>query len=160
MANIKIYGFDEVIQKINNAEKNSSKIIGKSVYEGANIIADTVKQAIKELPVDEHHGTSDNPTKGLKQVQKLGLEHGFGIAPLQDDKGFTNVKLGFDGYNLIKTKTHPNGQPNAMIARATESGTSFSNKIPFMRDSLNKSRNQAKKKMAETFENEINKIVK
>lgn len=160
MANVKIYGFDEVLNKFEDALKSYDETAGKAVYAGANVIADTVKQAIKELPIDEHYGTSDNPVRGLKKLQKVGLQESFGIAPIQDDNGLKNVKLGFDGYNQIKTKAHPNGQPNAMIARATESGTSFSEKLPFMRDSLKKSRNTAKKKMAEIFENEIKEILK
>lgn len=160
MATLKIYGVDQIEKKFEAASAEVEQITGKAIYEGASVIADSVKESIKGLPTDEHFGTADNPVKGVKQLQKEGLEKGFGIAPLQDDKGFQNVKLGFNGYNAIKTKAHPNGQPNAMIARSTESGTSFSVKIPFMRDSLKKSRNPAKKKMAETFEKEIDKILK
>lgn len=112
------------------------------------------------MPTDEHYGTSEKPTKGIKKLQKIGLEHGLGIAPLQNDNGFHNVKIGFDGYNLVKTKSHPNGQPNVMIARAVESGTSFSEKIPFVRNTLKKARNQAKKKMIKTFDEAIGKLLK
>lgn len=157
---VTLYGFDNVLRKFDNAAKASSKIVGEAVYSGSKIIADEVKQAIRDLPVDEHYGTPNNPTRGIKRIQKSGLEEGFGVAALQDDNGFQNVKLGFDGYNRMKTKLHPTGQPNIMIARATESGTSFSEKIPFVRNSLKRSRNQAKKKMAETFETSISKILK
>ena len=29
-----------------------------------------------------------------------------------------NVKLGFDGYNGMKTKKYPKGQPNVLLARS------------------------------------------
>lgn len=160
MAQIKTYGFDEVIRKINNAEKNSSKIVGKAIYEGANIAADALKKSVQDLPLDERHGSPDAPLNGIKKLQRIGLEKGLGIAPMQDDKGFQNVKIGFDGYNLIKTKKYPNGQPNAMIARATESGTSFSQKIPFIRSTLKNIRTSVKKKMSDVFLKESEKILK
>lgn len=160
MAQIKTYGFDEVIRKINNAEKNSLKILGKAIYEGANIAADALKKSVQDLPLDERHGSPDAPLNGIKKLQRIGLEKGLGIAPMQDDKGFQNVKIGFDGYNLIKTKKYPNGQPNAMIARATESGTSFSQKIPFIRSTLKNIRTSVKKKMSDVFLKESEKILK
>lgn len=160
MAQAKVYGFDSVIEKMNNAQKNSSKIVGKAIYEGANITADSLKKAVQNLPIDERHGSSDDLLNGVKKLQKIGLENGLGIAPMQNDKGFQNVKIGFDGYNLIKTKKYPKGQPNAMIARATESGTSFSQKIPFIRNTLKNIRTSVKKKMTDVFLQESEKILK
>lgn len=160
MAQIKIYGFDEVIRKINNAEKNSSKIVGKAIYEGASIAADALKKSIQDLPLDERHGTQDSPLNGIKKLQRIGLENGMGIASMQDDKGFQNVKIGFAGYNLIKTKKYPKGQPNAMIARSVESGTSFSQKIPFVRKTIKQIRSGVQKQMSDTFKEETEKILK
>lgn len=160
MAQIKIYGFDEVIRKINNAEKNSSKIVGKAIYEGASIAADALKKAVRDLPLDERHGTQDSPLNGIKKLQRIGLEKGLGIAPMQEDKWFQNVKIGFDGYNLIKTKKYPNGQPNAMIARSVESGTSFSQKIPFIRKTIKQIRPDVQNRMSDTFKEESEKILK
>ena len=70
---------------------------------------------------------------------------GFGVSPLQDDSGYRNVKLGFDGYNSVKTKKYPQGQPNALIARVTESGSSYREKTPFIRPAVNAARKPAEK---------------
>ena len=62
---------------------------------------------------------------------------------MQNDNGFLNVKIGFDGYNNVRTRTYPKGQPNALIARATESGSSVRKKTPFIRPAVNASKKQA-----------------
>ena len=84
----------------------------------------------------------------------------FGIAKMQDDHGFRNVKIGFDGYNEVKTKSFPNGQPNVMVARIFNSGTSFSSKQPFFDKAVRATRSTAKQKMIEVAEKELEKIAK
>ena len=78
---------------------------------------------------------------------------------MRNDNGFYNVKIGFDGYNSVKTKTWPQGQPNMMVARAVESGTSWMQKQPFMRKAEQSSRSQCEKVMSETVDKEIEKII-
>ena len=96
---------------------------------------------------------------GPNQYQKKGLEDSFGIAPIRNDNGFVNVKLGFDGYNGLKTKRWPNGQPNQMIARSVERGTSWMKANPFMKRALRKARKQAQEAMASRLQSEIQKIM-
>ena len=55
--------------------------------------------------------------------------------PLQDKNGNTNVKVGFAGYDR-------KGTPNALKARAMESGTSTQPKKPFLRPAINKMKRQ------------------
>ena len=78
---------------------------------------------------------------------------------MRNDNGFRNVKIGFDGYNRVKTKTWPQGQPNLMVARAIESGTSWMQKQPFMRRAEASAKGPCEQAMAETVDKEIQKIV-
>lgn len=71
-----------------------------------------------------------------------------------------NVKLGFDGYNTVKTNSYPNGQPNVMIARAIESGSSIRDKHPFVRPAVNAAKKECLKKAEEVVNEEISKIMK
>ena len=86
--------------------------------------------------------------------------NGFGISHIQDDDGFVNVKLGFDGYNGTRTKNYPKGQPNVLIARAVNSGTTFRKKTRFVDKAVSSSRKAAEKAMDETCNREIEKIMK
>ena len=84
---------------------------------------------------------------------------GFGIARMQDENGYFNVKVGFDGYNANKTKKWPNGKPNSMIARSIEGGTSWKPKHPFVAPAVNKTKALAEMAMAAEIDKRIRTIV-
>lgn len=133
----------EYLQKINAV---TDEVIGEAVYEMAKVVADKVRSSIQALPTVSNEANIATYKKGysrLSDKEKQGLLDGFGISPLQEDSGFVNVKLGFDGYNSVKTKKYPQGQPNALIARVTESGSSYREKTPFMRPAVNASKKTA-----------------
>lgn len=149
-------GMDEYLQKLGNLELRAPESIGKAVYKGADIVADAVKANINNMPVEDQF--SEHIT-GIKSIQKIGLIKSFGIAKMRDDNGYYNVKLGFDGYNALKTKKYPQGQPNAMIARTFESGNSFTKKIPFVAPAVRATREAAEAKMAQVIDTEVSKVM-
>lgn len=133
----------EYLQKINAL---TDEVVGEAVYEMAKVVADSVRSGIQAFPTVSNHANIATYKKGysrLSDEEKQGLLDGFGVSPMQDDGGYINVKLGFDGYNSVKTKTYPQGQPNALIARVTESGSSYREKTPFIRPAVNASKKQA-----------------
>lgn len=160
MASITFKGFEKYGTVITQLYKETPKILGRVTYEGAGIIADEIRKGITSLPIVEGFGTAENPLPGgVTKTQKLGLLDGFGISGLQDDNGFVNVKLGFDEYNGTRTKTYPQGQPNALVARGVESGTSWKQKHPFVRPAVTRARKKAEEKMAEVLGYEIAKLM-
>lgn len=145
----------EYLQKINAV---TDEVIGEAVYEMAKVVADEVRSSIQALPTVSNEANIATYKKGysrLSDKEKQGLLDGFGISPLQEDSGFVNVKLGFDGYNSVKTKKYPQGQPNALIARVTESGSSYREKTPFMRPAVNASKKQAEAAGRAKFDEKI-----
>lgn len=161
MAKITFPGLQDYELMLSKIEGVTDEMIGRAVYEGAGIVADAVKQSIQGLPVIRGYGTTENPLPGgVTSSQKAGLEDGFGVSHLQDDNGYLNVKLGFAGYNRTKTKKYPNGQPNQLVARGVESGTSWKRKKPFVRPAVNSSRKQAEERMKSVIDEEIAKIAK
>lgn len=149
MATFKTQGLDKYVAQLERLGKKTDTVISEAVYEMAKVVADEVKANLIALP-------SVPDTEGLKafasepqqkipitKAQKWGLVHSFGIASLRNEGGFIHVKIGFDGYNEVKTKTFPNGQPNALIARSIESGSSTREKTPFLRPALAAARKQA-----------------
>lgn len=158
MATFKFNGVDEYVRKLENLESYVDEYIGEAVYEGADIVADAIKQALEALPVDNRPWA--DPRNGIMEVQKQCLIGSFGIAKLQNDNGYRNVKLGFDGYNKVKSKAYPQGQPNVMIARALESGTSFMPKNRAISKATNNSKKECEKAMQESLDKAINKIMK
>lgn len=146
---------------LSRLEESTDEMIGKAVYAGAGIVADAIKANIKALPVVRGYGTDANPLPGgVTASQKAGLINGMGISKMQDDAGYLNVKIGFDGYNATKTEKYPQGQPNQLVARGVESGTSWKKKKPFIRPAVNSSRNRAEAEMARILDEEIKKVSK
>ena len=137
-------GIDEYISQLQNLEFHSDELIGKAIYKGADIVADAIKANIEGLP-----------SSACSDVEKAGLLSGFGIAKMQDEGGYFNVKAGFDGYNEDVTKRYPRGKPNSMIARSIEGGTSWKPKHPFIAPAVRATKDQAEQAMAEEIEKEI-----
>ena len=159
MAKFQFEGVDKLVEQYSKLEKNTDEVIGRAIYEGAAVVMKAVEGAVDGIATDNRFGTAENPVTGPTTIQKIGLQHALGIAKMRNDNGFRNVKIGFDGYNNVKTKRWPQGQPNAMVARSIESGTSWMQKQPFMRKAEQSSRSQCEKVMGETVDKEIQKLI-
>ena len=159
MGKFQFEGVDKLVAQYKELESNTEEIIGKAIYNGAGVVSKAVAGAINGISTDNRFGTAENPVSGPTTIQKIGLQHALGIAKMRNDNGFWNVKIGFDGYNNVKTKRWPQGQPNAMVARSIESGTSWMQKQPFMRKAEQSSRSQCEIAMGETVDKEIQRIM-
>ena len=155
MAKFQFAGIDAYIAALQKIGDDTDETIRNAIYDGAGLVADAVRDAIKALPTDSKHGTSENKIDGVTAVQKQGLLDGFGISPMKDDNGFINVKLGFAGYNKQRTKKYPNGQPNALIARSVNSGTSFRKKTQFVDKAVKSSKSACEAAMRKAIEDAI-----
>lgn len=154
MASWKFEGLDEYLRQLERLQGSSDQAIGKAIYEGAGVVAKACAAAIKALPVSNQHDSN-----GITSVQKAGLIEGFGISHAQTDGYYRNVKLGFDGYNGQKTHKYPNGQPNSMIARSINSGSSYRRKNPFMDKATASSKSACEATMQRVIETEIQNVV-
>lgn len=159
MAKFQFEGVDNLIAQYQKLYGESEKVIGKAIYKGAGVVMNSVVNAVNSLNTDNSFGTPESPTSGPSTIQKIGLQNSLGIAKMRNDNGFRNVKIGFDGYNSVKTKRWPQGQPNSMVARSVESGTSWMAKQPFMRKAEQKARGPCEAIMSEVVDAEIKKIM-
>lgn len=137
-------GMDKYLSQLQNLEFQTDEMIGNAIYKGADIVADAIKANIQNLP-----------SSACTETEKAGLLSGFGIAKMQDENGYFNVKAGFDGYNEDVTKRYPRGKPNSMIARSIEGGTSWKPKHPFIGPAVRATKDQAEQVMAEEIEKNI-----
>lgn len=161
MATIQFKKGDEYLAKIAKLEAGlRDEICGSAIYGAAGIVADEIRASLEQIPTDEGFGTSGSPVRGPRKVQVKGLEEGLGIASMQDDgTGYFHVKIGFDGYNKVVTRRWPNGQPNQMVARSVESGTTWMQKNPFVRRAVTTSRKRALDFMKNSVDQTIKKIM-
>ena len=163
MASIKIDGLEQYQKTLEGLSQNITGLLKRGVYDGAAVVADAVRSSISSLPsvrdsealADYNRGDSGR----LSDSQKKGLLNGLNLSQMQDKGGFVDTKLSFGGYNSVRTKKYPKGQPNIMIAASVESGTSARQKQPFMRSAVNRVKGQAKTAMEETVTSEINNLM-
>jgi len=160
MAKFQFEGVDEYIAQLQKIYDDTEEIIGSAIYQGAGVVMKSVVSAIEGINTDNRFGTPENKAIGPNPYQKEGLRRSVGIAKLRKDGSFWNVKIGFDGYNGLHTKTWPQGQPNAMVARSVESGTSWMQKQPFMRKAESSSRVRCEEAMAKEIDKQLTKRVK
>ena len=161
MARFEFAGIDNYISQLNKLQQSTKDgVVGKTVYAGAAVVADSVRRAIQALPVGDGRARNGGLVDTVTLPQKAGLLDGFGISRMKDDDGFVNVKLGFAGYNATRTKRYPQGQPNALIARSVNSGTTFRKKTKFVDKAVNSAKKAAEAAMDAACSREIEKIMK
>lgn len=161
VARIRFDGLKEYELKLSKLAGNTREIAENAIYEGAKIVADEVKTNLNALNATTQKlairaYTNKVPTY-ITEEAKQGLIDSFGVTKVREENGYYDVKLGFDGYNKVVTKKYPKGQPNNMIARACESGSTSMIKQPFMREAVSSSKGRAEAKMAEILDKEIKK---
>lgn len=155
MAKLEMQGMDEYLKKLEKVA-NPEGMIKRAVYDGAAVLAKAVLEGINSIPENDGKYVPNNAQiTGLSAAQKQGLRDGLGIARMQNDKGFIHTKIGFDGYNSVKTKKYPNGQPNSLIARAVESGTSRRQKYRFVSKATTSAKAAAEQAMANRMDQDL-----
>lgn len=144
MAKITSKKANDYLAQLEKLTNETDSICKHAVYEGAKVVANAIKQSIDALPVQappakqsyfylsQESRDAGEKLHGISEAQKKGLQEGFGITNMRYENGAWNVKIGFEDYNEVQTKTYPNGQPNALIARSVESGSSVREKTPFI----------------------------
>lgn len=151
MARMAIRGIDEYALKLSRLGKDAVEISKKVVIAGANPVADEIRKNLENnLRDPSYAGTGDGGEVGGKRYKFKGdLLESFGIAtPGIDQNGNTNTKIGFEGYDS-------KGVPNALKARAMESGTSWLKKRPFVRPAVNKAKKKAIEEMGKKLDEEM-----
>jgi len=139
MAKMILKGFDEYAAKLTQLGKESIEISKKAVMAGANPVADAIKLELTKNLMESEYSTGD-------------LLKSFGVAPPNiDRRGNTNTKIGFEGYDR-------KGVPNALKARAMESGTSTQKKRPFIRPAVNRMKKACITEMRRVIDEEIFKV--
>lgn len=162
MAKVSFKGQSEYFAKLQQLEAAFAEdsTIEKAVAAGAAPVADRIRKNLKALPEQEFRYLQPGEVfSGIPQEQKEDLENSFGLAPISRDKnGFVSTKAGFDGYGSHPTKAYPKGVPNALIARAAESGSSVRQKTPFVRPAVKATQAESVSAMERVIDEEIKKI--
>lgn len=152
-------GFDEYIMGLTKLSDATKGAIGMAIYDGAKIVADAIHEEIVKLPAMRKK-VDGKVVYGVSPGQRKGLLEGLGISEIRDEKDGRNEKIGFDGYNDVKSEKWPKGQPNVLVARWLVYGTSLAPKNDFIGRAVNRVKDQAEAAMKLRIDRTINNIYK
>lgn len=164
MARVRIEtkGLEELQRGLLLIEEDAEEICKRAIFDGASEAADTLKATTASLRTVPDVVAINNWRKGqqgyLSVKQKAGLLAGLGIARMKTQGKEINTKVGFSGYNDVKTKRWPNGQPNIMIAAVCNHGDSNTMvRQPFVDAAAEMAAGHITDAMRETLAAELNK---
>lgn len=144
----------------------------QAVYNGSGVVADQFRSNLQAVPISHYDhdpfkynrdpnkwgeggfwfkGQDVKPMNGITASQKEGLLSSMGISPFKTGIETINKKIGVDGYNSTVTKKYAKGQPNAMILRSLEKGTTYRKAYQVVRNTANQTRYKCKKEMERTL---------
>ena len=131
-----VKGLDEYIDKLSKLGSKMPEVAKRAVKAGVNPLADEVRKQLEKNLQGSKYSTGD-------------LLDSLGVTPVDVDKnGVYNAKVGFSGYDR-------KGVPNALKARAMESGTSRQPKKPFMRPAVNRAKKRALEEMGKSIDADL-----
>lgn len=165
MAEITLTGFDAYVRKIESLKADSTKICKATVFPGAGILADKVREELDALQTISDAEALGNWQAGqvqphLSVTQKAGLQASLGVSPIRrEPDGAVRASVGFPGYNDVKTRHFPQGQPNPEVARSLEKGSSYLQRDPFMSRAVRAARKEAETAMAEECDRQIARVM-
>ena len=138
MAKLTLHGWDKLekgLQRM-SSQKTVDGIAKRAIYVGAEVMADALGAAVDNVP------KSNNWAKGLGPKQADGLKAGVGVSTMKNNGGVISNAVGFSGYNEY-------GQPNVMLARAWEGGSSINPATHAFSSAIRQARGNAESAMAE-----------
>ena len=163
MAKIEMQGMEAWLSELRKAGEATAPVCEAAVYAGAKVVADAIKQATMNLDrVTDAEALANYKARTPGKIsvsQKIGLVKSMGITPIKDKFGAFSAKVGFDGYNDVKTERWPQGQPNQLIARSCESGSSAMKKQPFVRPTVKRVQGAALIEMERVADQKLNEIL-
>ena len=136
MAKMSVSGLDEYIDKLSKLGAKMPEVAKRAVQAGVHPLADEVRKQLEKNLQGSKYSTGD-------------LLDSLGVTPVGVDKnGVYNAKVGFSGYDR-------KGVPNALKARAMESGTSRQPKKPFMRPAVNRAKKRVLEEMGRSIDMDL-----
>lgn len=136
MAKMTVAGFDDYSKKLEKLGSSMPEVAKRAVKAGVNPLADEVRRQLENNLQGSEYSTGD-------------LLNSLGVTPVDVDKnGVYNAKVGFHGYDR-------KGVPNALKARAMESGTSRQQKRPFLRPAVKRAKQKVLDEMGKSLDTDL-----
>ena len=152
-----LVGLDEAMKRLEDLGARTDELMSKALYEGAKVMADGLKDAIRALPEDSGYKKAGELRNVVDPKDKEDMLSHMGISKFRTQTGSVYARISFDGYGQVKTKKFPNGRPVVLIARSINSGSSVRMKHPFIKPTVTQYKSAAMEAMRKVVEDELKK---
>ena len=169
MAKLTFNGCSEIIDKLSKIGERAPKMAAATLYEGAKVTADMLREATQALPEEAFHplpgahnnGENASPLSVLTPDDKADILGSIFVAKFEHSTDGVTTSISFaGGYSRHKSKKYPKGIPLPMIARSIESGSSARRKHPFVRTTAQKAKEPAASAMQAKLDEYISNMNK
>ena len=153
---MKIDGIDELITRLNKLGQNAGRAAASGLYEGAGVMADEIKGAAGQIRTAPFH-YAVFIQRDVSPEEKAVVQKGIGIGRFDFNGDGVNTAVGYgrsSGYAMMAGRRKPIPQ----IANAINSGTSFLNKQPFVRNAAVTGSTKATETIVKKIEEKINEM--
>lgn len=159
MARMTTDGMDDFIETLNTLGEKTEAAAKRSLYAGADVLADALRAAVLQLPLDnDPKKPRSGPLRVITTQDREDLANCVGLSRMDSNAEGINISASFTGYIGRTEAGYPNGVPAAMIARSIESGSSVRAKRPFIRRTVNGVKASVSQAMQEELDAYINQI--
>lgn len=159
MAQMKTEGLEEFVAELNKLAAATPGVTKKCLYDGARVLADGIREAVKGLPLDPdgHFTPVKDPLRTITAKDREDLAEAVGISKIESGAS-SSVSVSFAGYISRTEEKFPKGVPAALIARSIEKGTSVRAKKPFLRPAIKKNKDAVLDAMQATMAESLAQI--
>ena len=156
---MKVDGMTEISEMLEKLGDSAQAVASKALYEGAGIMADSIRKGADTIRTAEFHYASNGDTRLPSPEEKEIVQAAAaGIAKFNKNGTEVDTSVGFRnaGYAELNGKM----VPIPKIVNAINSGTSFMNKQPFVRKAASSATPKALEAMRKRIEEEFDAIGK
>lgn len=128
MAKISIVGMDVFLGNLSEMTKEIRNINKGALGEGAKVAAESMRDALENLPIRPNKYTGRQHSErlyGVTESEYAQILNNFGIARFKDSGGAWNTSIGFKGYVHTPSAKFNDQVPTGLLVQAVEYGTEF-----------------------------------
>ena len=155
---MKTEGLDALGQQLAKLGEQARDIASGALYDGAGVMADAVNAGIGKIRTAPFKYATGNEKRLPSPQEKAALKRKAGIAKFRKDTDGVDTLVGLakSGYTQVAGKR----KPVAVIARSINSGTSFMQKQPVIRQAVTGAKASAEAAIISKAETMIEEITK
>lgn len=150
-------GIESMSKMLTELGDKAQSVASKGLYDGAGVMADSIKNAAEAIHTAPFHYAVFITREPSPEEKAAVLQAKMGIAKFDKNGAEVNTSVGYQntGYAEVAGKIKPIPQ----IANAINSGTSFMQRQPFIRNAVNKGKTKASEAIIARCEAEFNRLI-